>query len=211
MLRVVALWALLFTVSLHAEESARQSPSYTFELQGGLYQPTDENWESYYGSKNMMEMGVSFAYRIFSVLDIGTSASFGQDNGTGRLPISQISSGKVSYEVLPIDVYAVLRLRFSDRQWIVPFAGGGYTRFFYRQSVDEKGYARGSVDALHARAGLQILLDPLDGSSARDMFQTYGVLNSYLVLEGKMVKAQAGEPAIDLGGVSYRMGILLEY
>ena len=211
MLRVVVLLALLFSATLSAEESARQSPKYTFEIQGGLYQPTDENWESYYGSKNMMEMGVSMAYRIFSVLDIGTSASFGQDKGRGRLPLSQITSGDVSYEILPIDVYAVLRLRFSDRQWIVPFAGGGYTRFFYRQSIDGKGYARGSVDALHARAGLQILLDPLDAFSARNMFLNYGVLNSYLVFEGKMVKAQAGEPPIDLGGISYRMGILLEY
>ncbi|MDH5258231.1 MAG: MXAN_2562 family outer membrane beta-barrel protein [Gammaproteobacteria bacterium] len=214
MLRLAVLFLLLsgslFSTLLFAD-SVRKSPDFTFELQGGVYEPEDEKWESYYGSKRMLEMSMSFAYRFFSVVDIGTSFSFGQDKGKGVLPLSQLRSGTVSYEIFPVDIFAVLRARFSDRQWIVPYAGGGYTRFFYRQSIDGEGYARGSVDGLHAKAGLQFLLDPLEPESAKNMYSNYGVINSYLVFEGKITKAQAGTPAVKLGGTSYRVGILVEY
>ena len=210
MLRVVVLFIFLFSGIVQADSTSK-TPEFTFELQGGTYQPADENWESYYGSSSMLEMSMSFAYRVFSVLDLGTSISFGQDKGVGVLPLSQLRAGNVSYEMMPIDFYAVLRARFSHRQWIVPYAGGGYTRFFYRQSIDGEGFARGSVNALHARAGLQFLLDPLEPDAARGIYQNYGVINSYLVLEGKMIKAEAGTPVVNLGGISYRMGFLVEY
>jgi len=204
------LYFLFYALSLQAA-SARQSPSYSFELQGGFYQPADPNWASYYGSPNMLEMNVTVAKRFMRVIDVGISTSFAQDMGKGRLPESQLLAGEVSYEIFPLDFFAVLRLGFSDKQWVVPYAGGGYTRFFYRQSVDGVGYARGSVDAMHAKAGLQLLLDVLEPRAARKMLVNYGVLNSYFLLEGKIVRAQVGEPVTNLGGISYRLGILLEY
>jgi len=218
MLRVFVLLSMLVGPLVnqlaHSEtivHSPASAPRYTLELQGGLYQPKDDDWEHHYGSKRMMEMSVSLAYRFFSVLDLGTSASYGRDHGIGVLPLSQLDSGSVIYEILPIDFYAVLRARFSHNQWIVPYAGGGYTRFFYRQSIDGEGYSRGSVNALHARAGLQFLLDPLEPLSARTIYANYGVVNSYLILEGKMTRAFAGQPQIDIGGYSYRAGIMVEY
>ncbi|MDH3325084.1 MAG: hypothetical protein OEM38_00030 [Gammaproteobacteria bacterium] len=213
MLKVAGLFFLMFGTLAHAYtgQTTHKSPKYTMELQAGVYEPEDKDWESYYGSKNMLEGSFSFAYRIFSVFDVGSSVSFGQDKGTGVLPLSQLSAGVVAYEILPVDFYVVLRARFTERQWVVPYAGGGYTRFFYRQSIDGEGYARGSVDGLHARAGLQILLDPLDQSSAKTIFSNYGIINSYLIFEGKITKAEAGTPAINLGGTSYRAGIMVEY
>jgi len=213
MLRFLAFGILLFSAfaaSLQAE-TRRQVPAYTLDIAAGLYFPDDTNWANYYGSNNLPEAGISFAYRVFSVLDIGSSVSFGRDSGSGILPLSQLPSGKVSYDILPLEFYAVLRAQFSQKQWIVPYAGGGYSRFFYRQLIEGKTYARGSVNGMHLKAGLQFLLDPLDVKSAMRIYQNYGVINSYLVFEGKITRAQTHAPVVDLGGRSYRLGIKFEY
>ena len=201
---------LLFSSTLHAENISK-SPSFSYEMMAGIYQPDDENWTSYYGSKKMSEVALSVAYRFFSVIDLGVSIGYGKDRGKGVLPISGLKDGDVTYEIMPMDFYLLLRGRFAAGQWVVPYVGGGYTRFFYRQSIDDQGYSKGSVNGLHLRAGLQFLLDPFDEQAAREIYKNYGVVNSYIVIEGKMTKAEAGSPALNIGGTSFRLGIMVEY
>ena len=210
MLRILSIVLLLFSSTLHAGNISKP-PGFTYEMIAGIYQPDDENWASYYGSQKMPEAAYSLAYRVFSVIDFGMSIGYGKDKGKGRLPISGLKDGDVTYEIMPVDFYLLLRGRFAAGQWVVPYAGGGYTRFFYRQSIDNQGYSKGSVNGLHVRAGLQFLLDPLDKQAAREIYKNYGVINSYFIVEAKKTKAEAGSPALDIGGTSFRTGIMVEY
>ena len=197
-------------------QSAQLQPRWTLEMNAGMFEPEADNWSSYYGSKRMYAVGGSVAYRLLYVLDLGMSVDYAQDRGTGSLPISGIQSGKVTYRILPVDLYALLRLRFTEGQWLVPYAGGGYTRFAYHISTSGQDATRGSVNGYHARAGLQLLLDPLDKGSAKEMLRSYGAINSYLYFEVKRSRAEAnsaiqGDPAIQLGGYSFKSGLMVEF
>lgn len=206
---VCNLFVLLLTPLV--VQSAQEQPRWTLEMNAGIFEPEDEDWSTYYGSNRMLEVGGSVAYRLFYVLDVGMSADFGQDRGVGTQPINGSLAGNVTYRVLPVDLFAVLRLRFAEGQWLVPYGGGGYTRFAYHQTVSGQGTTRGSVNGYHARAGLQLLLDPLDRSAARIMSRTYGAINSYLYFEVKRTRAEAGSPVTQLGGYSYKSGLMVEF
>ena len=58
---------------------------------------------------------------------------------------------------------------FSENQWLIPYAGGGWTRMFYREEVTDQACARGYANGYHARAGVQLVLDGLDPNAAHRM------------------------------------------
>lgn len=160
----------------------------------------------------MPMVGGSVAYRLLHVLDLGMSVDYGQDRGTGKLPLSGLNAGEVTYRAVPVELFAVLRLRFAEGQWLVPYGGGGYTRFAYHQSIaGQDSSTRGSVNGYHARAGVQLLLDVLDQSSAKDMLRNYGAINSYLYFELKRSRAEAGSPVVQLGGYTAKSGLMIEF
>lgn len=207
------LWLLVIPMVVNA---AREQPRWTLEMNAGMFEPENDNWSSYYGSKRMFALGGSVAYRLLYVLDLGMSVDYAQDRGTGSLPIAGLQDGNVTYRMLPVDLFAVLRLRFAEGQWLVPYAGGGYTRFAYHISTSGQGTTRGSVNGYHARAGLQLLLDPLDAGAAKEMFKAYGAINSYLYFEVKRSRAEAnsaiqGDPAVQIGGYSFKSGLMVEF
>jgi len=197
---------LLFPLGINANNA---SPKWTMEFYAGAFEPEDENWSTYYGSSKMPQVGFSIAYRIFNVLDIGTNISYGRDQGKGDLPLNNLIAGDVVHEMLPVELYLLFRARFTEGQWLVPYVGGGYTRFAYRQEVKGQDTVKGSVDGNHFRAGLQFLLDPLDEKSAQEIYRGFGVINSYLYLEYKQTEAEADK--IKIGGTSYNMGLMLEF
>jgi len=216
MIRNIFICSLLVLFIVPIANAAQEQPRWTLEMNAGVFEPELDNWSSFYGSKRMVAIGGSVAYRLFYVLDLGMSVDYGQDRGTGSLPMSGLQSGKVTYRVLPVDLYGVLRLRFTEGQWLVPYAGGGYTRFAYHISTSGQDTTRGSVNGYHARAGLQLLLDPLDTGAAKEMLKSYGAINSYLYFEVKRSRAEAnsaiqGDPAIQIGGYSFKSGLMVEF
>lgn len=206
--RALIILSFLFPFSLLA---ASEKTRWSLEMNMSLFQPKDDNWETYYGSKRMPTFGGAIAYRIFQFIDIGASIDYGQDRGTGTLPISDIQTGSVVYHIIPIDIFAVARLKFTENQWIVPYAGGGYTRFVYYQSIAGQDSVRGSVNGVHAKAGLQFLLDGLDASAAKRMFSNYGATNSYLYVEVKRTHAKTNTPSFQIGGYSVKSGLFIEF
>jgi len=185
------------------------SPNWTLELYGSIFETEDDDWDIYYGGNRRPEVGGSMAYRFLSVLDIGVSWNYSRDSGSARLLSTGQKSGSSTYHSYPLDIFAVLHLRFSERQWIVPYGGGGYTRFGYKQTTEGQENIRGSIDGYFWRAGIQFLLDPLDPSAAKTMFTNYGAINSYLIFDFKKSTAEVNDT--DLGGIHYRTGILIEF
>lgn len=194
---------------LYNASASTPAPSWTVEASAGVFEPEDENWNTYYGSDRMIEASVSLAKRFFYVLDIGVAVNYGVDKGSGVQLSSNTTAGSATHEQAPVDVFALLRGRFTAGQWIVPYVGGGYTRFNYRQTVDGHVKTRGGVNGQHARAGLQFLLDVLDRDSASEIYGNWGVINSYLYLEARQTMADIEDPKLD--GLSYKIGVMLEY
>ena len=60
-------------------------------------------------------------------------------------------SGEVTYELYPLNVFVLVRGIINEKQWLVPYVGGGWTRMYYRVKVQDQDTVRYVVDQLNRR------------------------------------------------------------
>ena len=208
---------LVFVVSpaaLFAAEPIATRPHWSLEVKGGDFTPDIANWSQAYGKRYTREYGGSLAYKVFRPLEVGIEGSYIEDKGQGLAPLHNVLTGKVTYNLYPVNVFVLARGVFSERQWLVPYVGGGWTRIFYDEEVEKQGVARGAVNGSHIRAGLQLLLDGIDSGAANNLYHDFGVYHTYLFLEAKRSRAMADTVSggfVNLGGTSWLGGLLFEF
>lgn len=215
--------AFLQTTAAQEEEAANEAgteqqhwqagkpaskPHWTFEIKGGDFEPELEDWETFYGDEKTDQLGLALGYKFLRQVELGLAVDYIQDEGVGFLPSSEDLGGEVDHQMYPAHLYVLLRGIFSENQWIVPYIGGGMTRVYYRQKVDNQSSVRGKTDGDHVRAGLQILLDWLDWGNAAG-FEEESVENTYLVVEAVSFSAEVD--GIELGGESMQVGFVFEF
>jgi hypothetical protein len=184
------------------------------EVKGGVFYPAADDWSTYYGSNRTWQIAGAIAYKLTRQIEAGIEGGMANDQGTGYAPLNVTATGKVDYSLYPLNVFALFRGIFAEDQWVVPYAGGGYTRMFYRQKTEGQGDVKGAVNGYHGRAGLQLLLDGIDLRSANNMYLGYGIMHTYLFIEAQYTSAKADTVSggtIDLGGTSYLAGFLFEF
>lgn len=214
-----ALWSALLLLTMgpivcQAAEQASERPHWSLELKGGVFTPAIDNWATYYGRRDTSEFGGSLAYKVLKQVEIGIEGTYIKDAGKGAAPIHGIVSGNVTYEAAPLNAFILLRGVFSDDQWLIPYAGGGWTRMYYREEVQYQGIVRGSTDGSHGRAGLQIVLDGADPRAASNLYQDYGIMHTSLIFEARKTRAMITDltgKSVDLGGTSLLGGLLIEF
>lgn len=203
---------LLVPAVVLAEDTTADRPHWSFEFKGGYFYPEIDNWKTFYGQDRTSQYAGSLAYKLLRQVEAGIELGYIFDRGRGYAPLNNIMTGRVKYELAPINAFVLLRGIFTEGQWLVPYVGGGYTKLLYRESIEGQGTVRGSVAGSHARAGLQLLLDELDPSAANNLYQDYGVLHTYFFVELEMTRARLDSPTVvDLGGKSYLAGFLFEF
>lgn len=191
-----------------------ERPHWSVEVKGGYFTPAADNWSAYYGSDKTWQIAGSLAYKVIRQIELGIEGGTSQDRGVGYAPASGIITGKVDYTIYPLNVFILYRAVFNEEQWLVPYAGGGYTRLFYQQKIEGQDQVRGAVNGYHARGGLQFLLDGIDLSAANNLYLDYGIRHTYLFVEAEYVSAKADTNtggSVDLGGTSYLAGFLIEF
>jgi len=211
---VLIVLILMLPLSVFAAQPPADRPHWSVELKGGWFYPDIENWETYYGRDNTWHYAGSLAYKLTRQLEIGVDGGFIKDQGQGSGAISGTVTGRVDYELFPLQAFVLLRGVFSKNQWIVPYAGGGWTRMFYREKTEGQGTARGTADGYHGRAGLQLLLDEADTSASRNLRSDFGISHTYLFFETLYSRAMINDltgASVNLGGTSYLMGLLFEF
>lgn len=191
-----------------ADEPAA-SPRWSFEFKGGRFHPQQPDWKRYYGSDSMNHFAVALGYMPLRALELGAELGYAYDKGQGLLPSSGALGGDVSYTLVPAHVYLTVRGAFTEGQWLIPYAGGGWSRVSYRQEVAGQQDHTGHASGWNARAGLQLLLNHLDPRSARNIKAGYGIDYTYLTLE--VQKFSAAINGMELGGKSYLLGVRVEY
>jgi hypothetical protein len=210
----VLLFLIMTPLAAQAAEPAGERPYWSLELKGGIFIPAIENWATYYGGRDTSEFGGSLAYKLLRQIEVGVEGTYIKDQGQGRAPIHNIVTGNVTYELAPLNVFILARGVFSENQWLIPYAGGGWTRMYYREEVQYQGTMRGSTDGSHARAGLQIVLDGGDVRAASNLYHDYGIFHSSVFIETRITRAMITDltgNSINLGGTSYLMGLLFEF
>lgn len=210
---IVAMLFLLPSTAL-AAQTLTERPHWSLEVKGGQFYPDIENWKDYYGSDRTTHFAGSLAYKVLRQLEVGIEGGYIRDKGHGFAPLHGTITGNVTYELFPLQAFALFRGVFNEEQWFVPYAGGGWTRMYYRDKIEYQATVRGSVDGYHARGGVQLLLDNVDPSAATNFYLDYGVRHTYFFLEAQYIRAMAetttGE-SVNLGGVSYLGGLLFEF
>jgi len=201
-------------LSAQAAEPALERPHWSLELKGGVFIPDIDNWATYYGRRDISEYGGSLAYKITPQIEVGLEGSYIKDKGRGFAPGHGIVTGDVTYELAPLNVFVLVRGVFRDNQVLIPYAGGGWTRMYYREKVQYQGDIKGSTDGYHARAGLQLVLDSMDPRAASNMYRDYGVFHTSLFLEARSIRAMITDlngTSVNLGGTSWLGGLLFEF
>jgi len=212
------LLLLFLVLALPATAPAAEPPVnrayWSFEAKGGWFYPDIDDWQTYYGRDNTWHYAASLAYKVIRQIEIGAEAGYIKDRGQGKGAISGTVTGRVIYETIPLNAFILFRGVFSETQWLVPYAGGGFTRILYREETELQGTARGYANGYHGRAGLQFLLDDTDGSASRKLYSDYGIYHTYFFTEIQYVRALVNDnsgAAVNLGGTSYLMGLLFEF
>jgi hypothetical protein len=199
-----------------AAEPRPDQPHWSLELKGGALVPDIANWSTYYGHSYMGEYGGALSYKLLRQVEVGAEGSYASATGKGLLPVhATTSSGSsdVTFTRIPLNLFVLARGVFHEDQQLVPYAGGGYTRMFYRAEVKDQEKVQGSVGGYHARAGVQLLLDGSESDASDALYADYGIHHSYFFLEGKYTRAMADSTAgsVNLGGTSYLGGFLFEF
>lgn len=213
MLKKIILLTLLLCipVSARAADPLLEQPRWSLEAKGGRFTPAIENWRTYYGKRYTSIYAATLAYKVLRQVDIGIGGGSILDRGTGLAPVHGTLSGSVTYELYPINAFVVLRGVFSEKQWLVPYLGGGWTRIYYRERVQGQSAAKGSADGFLGRAGIQFLLDGIDLDAANSMYLDYGVHHTYFFIEAEKTRALVKSVDVDLGGTVYSGGFLFEF
>lgn len=197
------------TLESYYAETALPPPRWSLEFKYGEFTPDIEDWEVYFGDETAKQIGFGGAYKIFRWFEAGLEVNYIRDKGQGYLPLNDMLGGNVTYHLYPVHAYVLLRGIFFEDQWVVPYIGGGYSKVWYRQAVENQASSRGNTDGSHVRGGIQILLDWIDTGGAAAMETDSGVSNTYLVIEAQRFSAEID--GIELGGDSVMVGLLFEF
>ncbi len=198
-------------ITAYAADQGQDQPQWSFELKGGYFTPSLANWKEFYGKRSMPEYGFSLAYKLQRQIEVGVETGIIYGSGLASAPLHGIAAGKVDYDLYPVNAFILFRGVVNENQWVVPYVGGGFTRMYYQEKIEDQSTARGSADGYHYRGGLQFLLDAIDPDSAKDFYLEEGVYHTYLFIEAERTSAIVKSASVNLGGTAYQMGLLFEF
>ncbi len=216
---LVLILILMLPAAAMAADTEQERPHWSVEAKYGLFYPDISNWSTYYGSDRTWDIAGAVGYKLLRQVEVGVEAGMMRDTGRASAPTMGVISGNVEYSLWPLNVYVLVRAVFSERQWIVPYAGGGWTRMYYQEKITGQSTIRGSADGYHGRAGIQVRLDGLDPSASNNLFTDFGIRHTYLIVEAERTHVMANvvpttaNPGTqtDIGGTTYFSGFLFEF
>jgi opacity protein-like surface antigen len=210
----LAILTLALSTAAFAAAPPADRTHWSLEFKGGYFYPDIDNWKTYYGDDKTWQLAGSLAYKLRKQVDVGIEAGYIKDHGQGKGAISGTVTGNVTYELAPLNIFILFRGKFSETQWLVPYAGGGWTRMFYKEKIEAQSTMKGHADGYHGRAGLQFLLDETDSTASRNLLADYGIYHTYFFIETQYTRAMITDldgASVNLGGTSYLMGFLFEF
>jgi hypothetical protein len=202
---------MLFPSSAMAEDPTLSRPHWSLEIKGGRFTPALENWSQFYGKRSMPEYAATIAYKLLRQVEVGAGAGSMRGKGQSYAVQHGIAVGNVTYELFPVNAFILVRGIVSEDQWLVPYVGGGWTRMYYREKIEDQNDVRGHADGYHARGGLQLSLDVIEQSSTNRMYIDYGVYHTSLFVEVEYSRAMVRSVSTNLGGTAYLGGLLFEF
>lgn len=150
------------------------------------------------------------ALRVPEVLLLGGGVRVGRAgyDGTTVSVTGAETSEETTFEIIPLDLMAVLRIDALSRKWSIPFnfAGKlGYTWTHWDTNSgghdDAEGWSRGLVWG----AQLALDLDTLERRQARMLDEEYGINHSFLFFE--LYGFEPSASSLEIGGLQWTVGL----
>jgi len=202
---------LLMLVTASTSQGA-PLPSWSFSLKAGAYQPNEPAYDINYGDPRAFRGDLELGYKITRQIEAGLSVGYFMDNGFALGVDGRQSGVKQQLVLIPTQLYLLYQFAFKDDQFLVPYLGGGYTHVTYRRTVEGQGAVMGGKEGYHARAGLKLLLNLLEPTPANELYESWGIIHTYFLLEGQYARVNGfGNSAVNLGGWSYFGGLQFEF
>jgi len=236
--RVTSLWVVLALLSVAAicfEKNCRshcfllflaivvglpaiagaEGPRWSLSAKGGVFVPGEENWGDHYDDNAVLDWRVGLGFRPWPRIELGVEGGYHKFTGTVDTTQSGQPLGRSldqTLKVLPVQAFVVYDFRSKDDQFLVPYVGLGYSRYYYRHDVDEGDEVRGNQHGYHARGGLKLLLNRVDPTSAQRARTNLGLARTYACIEGQYARVDDfGSADADLGGWSILAGASLDF
>ncbi len=193
------------------EQAAWTSKAYSFDY--SMTQFDSQAIQAVFGSEEMypgVNLGASF--QVFRVLELSSGLGLWRKSGLMVQEDGTSSSDTQTLTIIPLQLSAGLRLDFFRDQIIVPFGSGGIDYWLWQEGwtqgeTQEK--LSGGKMGWHYRAGVEILLDVFDSSSASMLDVRYKIKDTYLVLSYQ--NQEVGDEGLIFNGESYMIGLRMQY
>ncbi len=188
-----------------------EPPRWTIAIKGGLFAPNLTSWKQQFGTGEDTIFGLTLGVKLIRNLEMGIEGAYFSEEGEGVTTSGRPSGTDLKLKFFPLQAYLLYQLIFYEDQPLVPYLGGGYSRFTYRMTLEGDQTIKGAQEGYHYRSGLALLLDHVDPSAAENA-KDWGLVNSYLFLEAQYAEVDDfGDASIDLGGWTYWAGLAYEF
>ncbi len=198
-----------FPILSYAE--SKNPRHWTFELQGGAWQPTDPSTKTYLGACCDPLGKISLGYLWKDKFGFEIGLGYIGSGGTAVGATSGLSSNtRFNFSMMPMESSVAFRGRFKDHQLFVPYVKVGPDYVFFREN-NQGSVVKGWKSGFHGTIGMGFDLsriDELSQSSRDDM----GVNDVYFVVEGRYGWINGfGGTGVDLSGFTWTGGLLFEF
>ncbi len=206
---------MLFPLWAGAQEKReKKEPKSNFSSQlwyQFYYFQQEDAFKEIYGREYFEPFGISFGGYPIRNLGINLNIGYAQKLGYARGELTGETSGeKLRLILVPIQLELNYRFDFLEEQLLVPSVSVGGDWWYYKEHKYEEKDVEGDKSGWHAGAGLSILLDRIDPTTRFTLQDEFGIENVFLHLEVRWCWLESGD-GLDLSGVGYSAGLLIEY
>jgi hypothetical protein len=177
--------------------------------------PTDTNIVAVYNELPKFGLrvggGVVWFKQAIPIVHLETNFGLGltTKKGTELTVDGDVSGDQSRLSFYPLHAEVLLGLDIWDEQVLVPFGAMGVDAVGYSSRSSVGSVLQGWKIGWHWRAGLGILLDPVEPLRASQADAVTGINDVFLTLEAQRLNApfSGGDAGLDFSGWSFRAGL----
>jgi hypothetical protein len=213
---VVTALASVVAPSAHAASVFDRGWSSSLAMRYGPFEPVDGNIKKVYGDDGHGVFFVEVGESIWGVLEGNIGLGFYQEIGNAVAENDKEASAEHTMLTgLPISVGVNLRLDIMNEQFVVPFAGTGFSYWLWRENwyvnpdVGGESSLIGGKGGRYMNAGISVRLDTLEPVRASVLKIRSGVEDSYLTAEWR--RQDIGNDGLVFDGDITTIGLKLSF
>lgn len=201
--------SLSFSTPAFGEDRTPQS--WTLEVKGTMWLPTDSNFKNFTGSCCHFAGEVEFGWLLKNRFNLTVTAGAGYESGSAVGVSSGSPSGdKFGLLLIPMRMDFIYRFDYKPEQFLLPYLRTGFDAVFFRESSGGETVSNVKFGA-HAGAGLGFLLDKLE-EMGPELEDQAGINDIYLIIEGRYAIINSFKSTgLDLSGFYPYLGVLFEF